>query len=93
MSQRTNNPTKTNKDKADMGTKTDIPAQKDQKYIWVPITSIQKELPSKQERLPKTKWVWQPKQKIIMPEKTDALAALPLKKRLKQCISDSVVMQ
>ena len=68
-------------------------AQKTQKYIWIPIKSLQKELPNeKREGLPKVIWIWQPKPEIIVPEITDAFTTLPVK-QLKQYISDSVVMQ
>ena len=69
-------------------------ALKNQRCIWIPIKSLEKGLPnSKREGLPKAIWIWQHKQKIIVPEKTDAFAAFPIKTSLKQCISDSAVMQ
>ena len=65
-----------------------IQAQNNQKSIWVPI----KKLP-KPERLQRTKQIWQPKATRVVPEKIEAFAILPLKKRLKQCIQNSVDME
>ena len=69
-------------------------AQKIQRYIWLPIKSLQREIPTRKwEAVPKVLWKWQPKLEIIVPEKTDAFATFPIRTSLKQCISNSAVMQ